>query len=167
MKNRPRINPSHILWGIIALQLYESFKKNIYIVDTMEESDILTKALNNMLDRLWKNGRNASHEEEFLAHLANHSINWMRGLEQRINKIEAALAKFDRTKYDHSIFDGAILRHKMAKGYDKHYGRCLLKELKSRKIATKGYEDTEEFLNYLNAFKKYRSNRVKSSSPKK
>ncbi len=66
------------------------------------------------------------------------------------------------------IFSKAVARFICAKGYDKHYGRCLLAELKSRKIAKGGYEDTEEFLNWSNSFKQYRYNiHVKSKLLKK
>jgi hypothetical protein len=74
--------------------------------------------------------------------------------------------KFDRTKYDPEIFNNAIIRYNEAPIFDKKYDRCLYDELVERGIAIKGFEETEEFFKWNNAFRTYRSNlyKVRSSS---
>jgi hypothetical protein len=88
---------------------------------------------------------------------------------QKTIKILEKFKKFDKTKYDRNVFEGARKRYDNALKYEKHYEKCLLTELKERGIVGKGFEETEEFLNWCDAFKKYRANpkKVKSSSPKK
>ncbi len=87
-----------------------------------------------------------------------------------IQELQEKLKKFDKTKYDKDVFKRATARYNNARGYDKHYGRCLLTELKySRVDLSKNFEESEEFMDWNNAYKKYRSSqyRVKSNSPKK
>lgn len=71
---------------------------------------------------------------------------------KRLKKFE----KFDRTKYNPEIFESATKRYKKATGFEKHYGRCLVAELIERGIASKGFETSEEFLNWERAYKWYR-----------
>jgi hypothetical protein len=63
---------------------------------------------------------------------------------------------FDKTKYDRSIFKAAMIRYKLATGYDKYYGRCLLAELKQRGIADDKYKESTEFRYWEIAFRQYR-----------
>jgi hypothetical protein len=81
--------------------------------------------------------------------------------------------RFDRTKYDPDIFKAADKRFDKANRFEKKLGNCLLAELMSRNIAKKDFEETEEFLNWYNAYKQFRSDQnkrkaeVKSISPKR
>jgi len=83
--------------------------------------------------------------------------------------------KFDKKIYDHNIFDAATVRYEHASKLNKDYGICLFEELKHRKMAEDGYDDTLEFLDMSNAYKTHRYDKrkaelvkkVKSTLPKK
>jgi regulator of sirC expression with transglutaminase-like and TPR domain len=77
-------------------------------------------------------------------------------LEDTLKKLEK-FQKFDKTHYDKKVFKDADELYKLSSGFDKHYGRCLLTILKNRGIAKNDFERSTEFLNWSNAYKKYRS----------
>jgi hypothetical protein len=100
----------------------------------------------------------ATKLREIAKRLAMKNIKKNREIKELNNTIHSLerLKSFDKTKFDRGILKSAIERYKKASGFDKHYGRCLLEELKDQGMARKGFEDTEEFSNWLNAFKWYR-----------
>jgi hypothetical protein len=86
---------------------------------------------------------------------------------EQINTMAERGRPFDKTKYDRNIFKAAMVRYKLANGYDKKYGRCLLAELKERKIADDKYKETTEFRNWEIAFRQYRHEEHLTKKPRK
>ena len=119
------------------------------------------KALeSNMNDqRILDSHRLTEERLQILQRLKNISEGEKSQLKEEIQKLQKNLErykKFDRTKYDRSIFVAATKRYELAVGYDKHYGRCLLAELKERQIADDKYEEGLEFMYWENAFRQHR-----------
>jgi len=100
--------------------------------------------LKEMADRLAKSDSEAREEAEELRRM--------------VKKLER-LKKFDRTRYDRNIFEEADELYKKAVGINKQYGLCLLAVLKGRGIAKDDAFIKNEFQDWNNSYKQWRSNR--------
>ena len=86
-----------------------------------------------------------------------------------IKELNEVIKKTNRTIYDRDILEAALSRYKYAPRLEKNYERSLLAELKSAGIAKEGFEDTNEWTGWNDAFKQYSrsKNKVKPNSPRR